>query len=133
MTDCRCHAGKICDLHVEEVMGNLNDRLKDRKNYHNSDEGLMSPNSIDDMPVGGIQGGVVGGHLGSPTPEQEGPDLVGEIILLSQKIADLETAKNFHMACIENLVERLNDIEGKLKSLENAISSIELGRLRGTG
>lgn len=109
MTDCTCHAGKICDLHVEEVMNNLN------------------------KAVGGIHGGIVGGYLGNPIPEQEGPDLVGEIVLLSQKIADLETAKNFHMACIENLVERLNDVECKLRSLEGAISSIELGRLRGTG
>lgn len=76
--------------------------------------------------VGGLQGGVVGGHLGSPTPEQEGPDLIGEIVLLSQKIADLETAKSFHMACIENLVERLKDVE-------RTVSGLELNRLRGNG
>lgn len=57
-------------------------------------------------------------------PEQEGPDLVGEIVLLSQKIADLETAKTFHMACIENLVERLNDTGKKLKAIEQQFLEI---------
>lgn len=69
--------------------------------------------------------------LQSPTPEQELPDLVGEMVALNQKVMDLETAKDFHMACIENLVDRLNEAEGKLKSIEEQfLQFIELRNIK---
>ena len=51
--------------------------------------------------------------LQSPTPEQIDTDIIGELSKFRQKIADLETARAFHMTCIDNLVERLNVLESK--------------------
>src|SRR3990167_5821676 len=42
-------------------------------------------------------------------------DILDELSTLRQKVADWETAKVFHMSCIEKLVERLNDVEDKLR------------------
>ena len=79
---------------------------------------------------GGVVGGVVGGHLGSPTPGQVDHDIMEQLSLFRQKIADLETAKDFHMACIENLVDRLNEAEDKLKSIEEQfLQFIELRKI----
>lgn len=125
MSDCLCHAGKICDSHVEEVMGNLNDRLKDRKNYHDSEEGLMSPNSIDDMPMDGLA-------LQSPTPEQIDHDIIGELSKLRQKVSDLETAKEFNAHIHDNIIKRLNEAERKLEAIEEQfLHFIELRKIKG--
>lgn len=116
----------------------ISERLKDRKNYHDSEDGLMSPNSIDDIPedvwnaahrngrdlspeeVEAIKAytnvkyhKTVPTTLQCPTPEQIDHDIIGQLSMFQQEIADLETARVFHMACIENLVERLNDLEQK--------------------
>lgn len=110
MSDCSCHAGKICDLHVDEVMGNLN------------------------KYGGSLQGGVAGGYLGSPTPEQIDHDIIGELSRLRQKVADLETAKEFNAHIHENITKRLNEAEGKLEAIEEQfLHFIELRKIKGTG
>ena len=76
------------------------------------------------MHHGGIVGGIVGGYLGSPTPGQVDHDIIEQLSMFRQKIADLETAKDFHMACIENLVDRLNEAENKLKAIEQQFLEI---------
>lgn len=78
----------------------------------------------DKLSVGGLA-------LQSPTPEQIDHDILEQLSMFRQKIADLQTAKDFHMACIENLVDRLNEAEGKLKSIEEQfLQFIELRKIK---
>lgn len=109
MTDCTCHAGKICEIHVEEVMGNLN------------------------KYGGSVRGGIVGGHLGSPTPEEIDHDIIGELVKLRQKVADLEDNKNFYEGIATDIGKRLNDAEDKLRLMDRILGGLELQRLRGNG
>lgn len=51
-------------------------------------------------------------------------DIIEQLSLFRQQIADQETAKVFHMTCIENLVERLNEVEGKVKAIEQQFLEI---------
>lgn len=113
MTDCGCNAGKICSIHIDRVMGNLDtaagrsmNGLKEIRDNSTS----LSPgfrNVIEEM----AKTDVSNEPLLYPTPGQIDHEILEQLSLFRQKIADLETAKVFHMTCIENLVERLNVLE----------------------
>lgn len=104
MSDCACTTAYMCNIHRRPI-----------KDIHTT-------------------GGVVGGHLGSPTPEQIDHDIIGELSSLRQKIADLETAKEFNAHIHDNIIKRLNEVERKLEAIEEQfLHFIELRKIKGTG
>lgn len=120
MTDCTCHAGKICEIHVEEVMGNLNKLVCKACG--------MTKHPLQEHPMCSV-----------PDPESSiqsekiERDILNELSELRQKVLDMETAKAFHVSIYENIIQRLNDAEDKLRLMERIFGGLELQQLRGTG
>lgn len=161
MTDCTCHAGKICGICEVEVMGNLNKyAITVKGGITGTDMDIGSKLSDEEMevamealqdiwkaPAGSKPCGDVGYDdcdcqvrtdvsnepLLYPTPEKIERDILDELSMLRQKVADLDTAKAFHVSIYENIIERLKAAEDQVRIMDRVIGSLELQRLRGNG
>lgn len=72
--------------------------------------------------------------LQHPTLEQIDYDIIGELSRLRQKVADLETAKEFNAHIHDNITKRLNEAEDKLEAIEEQfLHFIELRKIKGHG
>ena len=60
-------------------------------------------------------------------------DILEELSTLRQKVADLETAKAFYVSLEDNVYQRLNAVEDKLRQMERILGGLELQRLRSNG
>src|SRR3990172_2587259 len=69
-------------------------------------------------------------YLPEPTKaEKIERDILDELSTLRQKVADLETAKVFQVQIFDNIIERLNDVEDKLRHMDRILGGFDLQRL----
>ena len=117
MTDCPCHAGKICGIHVDEVMENLNKAAWGTKitedNIECDDHVKMEGKHI---------GKIVGRFYNKDTPhltkaEKIERDILDELSTLRQKVADMETAKAFQVSILDNVIQRLGQTEDVVQKI----------------
>lgn len=118
MTDCTCHAGKICGICEVEVMGNLNKYAMSTNIEYPESHVKMEGNKIGKMVGKFIPEGQ------QSTPEQIERDILDELSVLRQKVADLETAKKFHMTCIENVIERVAELERQAEVRDKVLERV---------
>ena len=117
MTECPCHAGKICGIHVDEVMGNLDKAAWGTKITENDIE------CDDHVKMEGKHiGKIVGRFYGKDTPhltkaEKIERDILDELSTLRQKVADMETAKAFQVSILDDVIQRLGQTEDVVQKI----------------